>query len=212
MKKIFAVILFVTLLSSFVSCASQSSKTKDIEPQLSQLESICELATMKCYYHNVAKFYEKEAEGWWFWAKDKNFWIEYDAIITLGVDFSEVNMTVSGNDVAVTLPQAKILNYNVDSKSLEDSSSYITEGGSAEPKAEDQRKAFEESEKALLETVSADKTLFSEARNRVKNLIEEYIKNIGELVDVKYNIKWIDIDESEDLSPVSVVESEETNG
>lgn len=66
------------------SCGTGKPKTPDMEPEVSRMKAICELAVMDCYYHNVAKFKEEDAEGFLFWQKDKQFWIEYSGVVTLG--------------------------------------------------------------------------------------------------------------------------------
>lgn len=42
--------------------AAENAK-KEVVPQVSQMKSICELATIDCYYHNVAKYSEDDATG-----------------------------------------------------------------------------------------------------------------------------------------------------
>ena len=70
MKKIIGMILMSIICISLTACTSEE-QVKEITPQASQMKSICELATMECYYHNVAKFDKKDAEGVLFWKKDK---------------------------------------------------------------------------------------------------------------------------------------------
>ena len=83
---------------------------------------MCELATLKCYYHNVAKA-ETEASGIfakWLKTGYKKIWTEYSGIIEYGIDISQV--TVSEPDkngvVTVTMPDAQVLNVDVDEDSL----------------------------------------------------------------------------------------------
>ena len=91
MKKYLRIYLIVMMCFSCIACAKQSS---DIEPEASQMKSICELATMECYYHNVAKYNEKDASGMWWWQKDRNFWMEYAGVVTIGIDASLLNIEV----------------------------------------------------------------------------------------------------------------------
>ena len=53
MKRIIALWMFLTISFSLFGCGEGSLVT--VEPQVSQMQAICELATMECYYHNVAK-------------------------------------------------------------------------------------------------------------------------------------------------------------
>lgn len=50
--------------------------------------AICELSTMDCYYHNVAKYFEKDAQKGFLGIgkKDKRFWIEYSGVVQMGID------------------------------------------------------------------------------------------------------------------------------
>ena len=76
MKRIISVLLaaLTLLLMAAGQQASGSEAQSVVEPKASQMKSICELATMECYYHNVAKYKEENAEGVLWWKKDKVFW------------------------------------------------------------------------------------------------------------------------------------------
>ena len=60
MKKYLRGFLIIIICFFCAACAKQS---KSIEPKAAQMRSICELATMECYYHNVAKYKEENASG-----------------------------------------------------------------------------------------------------------------------------------------------------
>ncbi len=63
------------------------------EPALSQVRSICELATLECYYHNVAKSTKTKGTGLaHVGEKERKFWIEYTGVARIGIDMSDVNM------------------------------------------------------------------------------------------------------------------------
>ena len=59
MKKFIALLLTAFLIISCTACGESSENKKITEPKVSQMKSICELAVMDCYYHNVAKYNEK---------------------------------------------------------------------------------------------------------------------------------------------------------
>lgn len=63
---------------------------------MTEMRAICELSTMDCYYHNVAKYFEKDAQrGFWgIGKKDKHFWVEYSGVVRMGIDASLVNIEV----------------------------------------------------------------------------------------------------------------------
>ena len=73
MKRIIVLFLFLLCLFSCTACNKRDSQIVNMEPKTSQMKAICELAVMDCYYHNVAKYYEKDASGILWWKKDKHF-------------------------------------------------------------------------------------------------------------------------------------------
>ena len=118
MKRILCIILIAVMCLSFTACANSDNANKDLSPQAAQMKSICELATMQCYYHNVAKYDEKDATGVLFWKKDRQFWIEYSGIVTIGINTSLVSIEVDGENVTITIPPAQVLSCKVDDKTL----------------------------------------------------------------------------------------------
>ena len=196
MKRITVLVLSVALLVLCTACGAQTKEEPAVmEPKVSQMKAICELAVMDCYYHNVAKYYEKEAEKGFLGIgkKDKHFWIEYSGIVRLGVDVSQVGVEVSGTQVTITLPEAKVLGCKVDSASLTDAS-FIVDKRSADIDASDEVKAFEQAQSQLEQTAASDKTFLSSAQQRAQTLLEEYITNIGNAMEEPYAIRWIYVD------------------
>lgn len=195
MKKVFVLFLTVMMLVMGTACEKQQPEEEpiNIEPKLAQMKSICELSVMDCYYHNVAKYKEEDAEGMLWWKKDKHFWIEYSGIVRLGVDASLVNMEVNGTQVTITIPEAKVLGCKVDSASLS-KDSYIVDKNSAEISAEDEVKAFSDAQGQLEENAANNKALLADAQQRAKSLLEDYVTNIGTVMGKEYSIKWVDVD------------------
>lgn len=188
-RKVIIIFLTLALSLSCISCAKADKQKITIEPQVSQIKYICELATMECYYHNVAKFREEDAQGIWFWKKDKHFWIEYSGVVKIGIDVSLVSVEVDEDSVTITIPNAKVLGEKVDEASLT-KDSYIVDGKSAKIKAEDETKALGLAQENMVKTASEDKALLASAQQRAQILLEEYIKNIGNAVGKEYSIRW----------------------
>ncbi len=204
MKKCISFLLALLLSLSLASCGTGKPDVSEMEPEVSQMKAICELAVMDCYYHNVAKFKEEDAEGFLFWQKDKQFWIEYSGVVTLGVDVSQVTVDVKDTQVTITLPAAKVLNCKVDSGSLTEDS-FIVADGSASINAEDEVAAFDAAQTKLQETAASDTVLLANAQQRAQSLLEDYVTNVGNVVGKKYTIQWIYLDEEgmETAVPVS---------
>lgn len=198
MKKLISLFLCMAMAVTMISCAKQEERMQ--EPELAQMRAICELAVMDCYYHNVAKYKQEDAETTlWFWKKDKQFWIEYTGVVTLGIDVSQVDMEVTGNDVTITIPEAEIMGCSVDQDSLTEDS-FIVAKGSAKITAEDEVEAFAIAQKDLEETVAGDTMLLSTAQQRAQVLLEDYVNNIGKATGKEYAINWNFIKSSEEVS------------
>lgn len=197
MKKRFITLLSVPVL--LLSACGSSEEKAPLTPDVSQMKTICELSVMDCYYHNVAKFYDKDAEKFLFWTKDKEFWIEYSGIVRLGVDVDQVAVAVNGNTVTVTLPEAKVLGCKVDPDSLSEDS-YIVADGSASITADDQTAAFAAAQKDMENSAAEDTVLLSMARDRARQLLENYIQNLSDMTGQSYTIEWNDAAEEESAS------------
>jgi len=161
------------------------------EPNIEQVRNICQLATLDCYYHNVAKS-TKEGGAIKFLKSDRQFWIEYTGIATLGIDMSEVEMSVKGDTVTLTMPNAKVLGISIDEKSLNENSYIYSQDSIIRNKitAEDQTNAIDEAQINMRKTVEANSGLLLTAQERAQKLIENYIEKLGEAENKEYTIVW----------------------
>ena len=191
MKKTMEVIAIITMLGLFCSCGAEKNMadTTQMQPELSQMKAISELATMECYYHNVAEYYQKEATGYLLWKKDKNFWISYDGIVTLGIDTSELGLEVKGGKVKITIPEAKVLSSKPDPDSIT-ADSYYYDKNSAKASADDQTEAYKQAEEEMEKKAANDSALLAQAQQRVQSLLGDYVKNMGEVLGKEYTITW----------------------
>ena len=196
MKKYLSAILIIMMCFSSVSCAKE---IKNIAPETSQMKSICELAVMECYYHNVAKYKEENATGMLWWEKDRHFWMEYAGIVTIGVDTSLMNIEVEDENVTITIPPAKVLGCKVDETTLTEDS-FIVAKNSAKVEAEHQTEAFKSAKDKLESEAKSNFTLLAAAQQRVQKLLEDYVTNIGNSVGKTYKIKWIYLEGAEELN------------
>ncbi len=219
-KKIIAVFLTLTLLAtSFCGCKKKKEKDEEktkipavaettVEiletteyvpspaelyiPELNQIQSICELAVLECYYHNVAIGTVQAGTGFVHWGEtDKEFWIEYSAYITYGIDFSQVTMDIDETDIVVHVPRATVLgDVRVDESSY---SAPIYAPGSfwendVQIHAEDISAAVDIANAQLLATASSDSGTMRLVESRVEELIENYIAQIMQLSGVDYTL------------------------
>ena len=200
MRKYLSVILIIMMCFSSMSCAKE---IKNIALETSQMKSICELAVMECYYHNVAKYKEENATGILWWEKDRHFWMEYAGVVTIGVDTSLMNIEVKDENVTITIPPAKVLGCKVDETTLTEDS-FIVAQNSAKVEAEHQTEAFTSAKDKLESEGKSNFTLLAAAQQRVQKLLEDYVTNIGNSVGKTYKIKWIYLEGAEELNKADV--------
>lgn len=205
MKKTIALFLMMVVVTCS-ACGNIKSQGKGVEPQVSEMKAICELATMDCYYHNVAKIKQEDAEKFLWWGKDKHFWIEYEGVVTMGVDASLVTMEVKDDQVTITMPTAKVLGCKVDETTFTEDS-FIIDKDSVDIKADDQTEALAKAQSDMEETASKDSALLANAQQRAQKLLEDYVNNIGESVGKEYTIKWVYLEDTEDSSDSKEVET-----
>lgn len=198
MKKSLSLILILFISIVLASCQDKKEEKLNIQPETSQIRAICELATMECYYHNVAKYYDKDAGGILLWKQDRHFWIEYSGVVRIGIDTSLVTLNVEDDLVTITIPEAKILSCRVDESTLTEDS-FIVAQDSAKVEAEHEKQAFSEAEAELEKSAAEDKSLLVNAQLRAQSLLEDYVKNIGKLVDKEYKIKWVYVNDKSEV-------------
>ena len=193
MKRIISVLLVALTLLLMAACGQQASGSEAqsvVEPKASQMKSICELATMECYYHNVAKSDTMKKVLWW--NTDRRLWIEYTGIVKAGVDIDKIDMKVDGNTLTISLPKAEILSCKVDKDSLTEDS-YVVEKhglGAGKITADIQTKTIRTAQENLKKAAKEDNELLSQAEERAKNLITDYVNRMGEATGETYEIKW----------------------
>lgn len=170
---------------------SEEVSNKNI-PDISQVREICELATLECYYHNVAKSTKEKGSGLsHIGEKERKFWVEYNGVVKLGIETSKVNMIRDGNKIIITVPKAKVLGMS-DYSFVEDN--YISsDDGLNKNKitAEDQTKALADANEQIRQLFSNDEALLARAQTRAKELIENYINQLNEMSKTDYEIEWI---------------------
>lgn len=196
----------LTMCIMCAACGKEESQQNDIQPEASQMKTICELATMDCYYHNVAKYNAEDVSGVLWWKKDRKFWIEYAGVVTVGIDATQVNIEIAEDVVTITIPPAKILGCKVDESTLT-TDSFIVAKDSAEVEAEHEIEAFREAQAKMEQQASEDTVLLANAQQRAQELLEGYVKNVGDCVGKEYQIKWVYLDEKSKFAAEDNVKS-----
>lgn len=188
-----AKMLLVSVIS--ICCLAGCSGEKKGE-DFSGINSVCELATLKCYYHNVAKA-ETEASGLLkkLGTGYKKIWTEYSGIVELGIDVNKVSISKPDDKgvVKVTIQDAEILNVDLDENSM---SEPLTDTGfMTKITKEEETAALAEAQNNMEETAQENTALLVQAKERAKNLIEGYVKNVGEQIGEEYTVEWVEAEE-----------------
>ncbi len=192
MKKTSIILLLLLLL--FVSACSPQGEDNNATLEVDDMMAISELAVMECYFHNVARVSEDDVEGFLFWKKDRNFWIEYSGIVSIGFDTALITFEVNGQDITISLPRAKVLSSQVDQNSLTEDSYYYA-ANSAKANAEVQKEALTEAQRQMVEVAKKDRTLLHEAERRIQELLTDYVENIGQLSETEYTLTFAFIED-----------------
>jgi len=193
----------VTVILLFPNINNESSRVNLTE--YSTVNTICELATLKSFYHNVA-MYEKEPDGgdkfvndYLFWPFGgytkvgyKQFWLEYSGIVEIGIDASQIQITGPNAQGVVELfvPDAKVLSVYADESSL---SEPLSENGwfttiSGKEKTE----AFSTAQNAMRQEAENDQNLLRRAKENAKLLLERYIINTGKEMGLNFSVNWLE--------------------
>ena len=176
------------------ACSLTGCAEKKKEADFSGIAAVCELATLKCYYHNVAKA-ETEASGLFKWLGTgyKKICTEYSGIVELGIDVNKVSISSpdSNGVVKVAIPEAEILNVDLDEASM--SEPLTDKGFFTKITKEEETSALAEAQKNMEETARENSALLVQARERAKNVIEGYVKNVGEELGEEYTVEWISV-------------------
>lgn len=196
MKRMISLILTVLMCVSLVACSEDKVEKKEVELKSSQMKTICELAAIQCYYHNVAKYMHEDATGILWWTKDRKFWVEYSGVVTVGIDASQVTISVDGDIVTITVPPAKVLGCKVDEKTL-NKDSFIVAKNSAKVEAQHEIEAFKDAQNKMQEAAGKDTALLLNAQQRAQKLLEDYVNNIGNSIGKTYTIKWVYLEATE---------------
>lgn len=192
---IVAVLMAVILFIWFIPGSQKEKNAKVSLDEFSEVSKICELATLKCYYHNVGED-DKSPDGFFnhglVRVGYKKIWIEYDGIVRAGIDVNDVKISEPDKNgvVEVYVPEAKILDVSADIDSMTDP---ISDKGWFETiTAQDKADLFAKAQKEMKEAAETDNTILSQARNNAKELLKQYIIKVGEQTGKNYTVQWID--------------------
>lgn len=173
--------------------------------EYSSVNTICELATLKSFYHNVA-MYEKEPDGGNKFVNDvlfwpfggytkvgyKQFWMEYSGIVETGIDASQIHISEpdSKGIVQVYIPEAKVLSVYADESTLTEPLS--ENGWFTTISGKEKTEAFSAAQSAMRQEAENDQALLRRSKENARVLIEKYIINTGNEMGLNLTVSWTD--------------------
>ena len=201
------VIIFTFLLVIVILCYPNNKKvSKKVDlSEYSSINSICELASLRAFYHNVAML-EEEPSGKAKFFNDvvawpfggfvrtgyKQLWLEYNGVVEAGINAEEVQVNSPSTDgvVEVYVPDATILSVHADETSF---SEPITEKGLfTSISGEEQMAAYSKAQNVMRQEAENDQDLLIRAKDNAKLILERYIINTGKEMGKEYSVKWLD--------------------
>ena len=189
-SKLFSLLVLLSLCLSLSGCASNSASAPE-ELNVREIKKICQLATLKCKFHSTTRVEKKNSKLVSYIAgKTYKIWQEYEADVTLGIDADKLEIKQNGTTISVTVPEAKVLSTHIDTDDYPpvfDESIFTKKKVRSEAITEVKEKAKEEMEEA-----GNDPKLLQQARERAKDLIKNYIEQIGKVTGVNYTVEFTD--------------------
>ena len=188
----FGLLFFVVTIALGVFIIGYEKPEKDSKRKadFSGITKICELATLRCFYHNTTEL-RQDATGLFNYGY-KKLWMEYTGIIEVGIDADQVKVEKpdENNVVKVSVPEAKILNVTADTASM---SQPITDTGIfTKITTEDQDEAFSQAQEDMEQEAKENQSILARGQDNAKKLIEEYIVNVGRQIGETYTVEWVE--------------------
>lgn len=153
-----------------------------------RIQEVQELTAVECKYHVVTVH---EEEGNALGIGDKYVWFEYDVKVRAGIDMNQATIEEPTKEgiVRIHLPPSEIQGIAEIEESKKNPVREL--GFMTKLTVEEEDDIFRKATKKL-ENDSQMKEVLSAARENAKNVLEQYVKGIGELVGEEYIVEWVE--------------------
>lgn len=179
------------VLAAFLCGLRQASQAA--EPQItsdllaSRLRSVQELVTVSYYYTNMGRF-ENQVDfyGWKVPFTTKSFIVSYDGVIKAGVDLEQLQVSIGGGEVTVTLPESRIISHEIPEDSLEvfDESDNLFNHITIEDYT-----AFTQDQKSAMEQRAVDGGLLDRANQEARTAVDSLLRIMPGLEEYTLTVK-----------------------
>ena len=122
----------------------------------------------------------------------KKMWIEYDGIVTVGIDFEKVQIEKPdvNSTVRIYVPDAQVFDVDADEDSMSDP--FTKTGKFTKITVEEKADAFSAAQATMRTNAESDNNILTQAKNNAKELIKQYVINVGKQIGKEYKVEWID--------------------
>lgn len=171
---------------------------------LFDIEVISELTTLECRYHNVSV---RDIEGNFIGVGEQYVWFEYDVVIDVGIDINEVRIEEPTEDgvVKIYLPPAKILGAKAEKETI--SKPVCELGPFTEITADEELQIINEGVDKLKNDSKTQDVIY-QAHNSAKNVLEQYVVNMGKAIGKDYRVEWAKAPDEVQITTTIQVETE----
>ena len=167
-------------------------------PEISRIKQFCELATVECCDHNVAKYIKYPGTGLEHIGEtERTFWIEYTGTAEISFPVDQIQMEQNGTEITITLPKPRVT-CRVNEDSWNEDSYVVSQDQWLQKNpitAQDQTKAIKNAQVQMVIKMRGNSSLINTAQLQAQELIKNYIDQIGELTGVTYHITWMTLEE-----------------
>ena len=167
--------------------ASQAAEQITGDLLASRLRSVQELVTVSYYYTNMGRF-ENQVDfyGWKVPFTTKSFIVSYDGVIKAGVDLEQLQVSIGGGEVTVTLPESRIISHEIPEDSLEvfDESDNLFNHITIEDYT-----AFTQDQKSAMEQRAVDGGLLDRANQEARTAVDSLLRIMPGLEEYTLTVK-----------------------
>ena len=152
-----------------------------------QLAGVQELSTVEYFYTNMGRF-ENHVDfyGWKVPFSTKSFIVSYDGVIKAGVDLEQLQVSIGGGEVTVTLPESRIISHEIPEDSLEvfDESDNLFNHITIEDYT-----AFTQDQKSAMEQRAVDGGLLDRANQEARTAVDSLLRIMPGLEEYTLTVK-----------------------
>lgn len=166
-------------------------------------EMVGELTTLQCRYHNVSVH---DKEGGALGIGKQYVWFEYDVIVDVGIDVKQVKIEGPSDEgvIKIYLPPIEILEAKPDMSTIKKPVHDVALG--ADLTTDEEHKIINAGTEKLKADAKTEE-IITQAQESAKEVLEQYVMNVGKLVGEDYKVEWIKVSDNTQNDLVDATDS-----